>query len=84
MIPPALLIIGFGEQRRVRLPLPVFLLWPLILLGWICVAVAWPFTRGPGRAKVGGMLVALRCAHALRGLRIDIQGEDTNIYLSLI
>jgi hypothetical protein len=84
MMPPSLLILGFGEERRIRLPLPLFLLWPLLILGWLVFGLVWLVTLGKKPGPIAAMLIALRFCHAMRGLRVDLRSRGENIYLSFI
>jgi len=84
-MPPALLLLGFGRVRRFVLPLPLILLWPLLLLGWLCLGVGWLATAG--RVRPAALLAGaagLRALHELRGTRIDVRGRDTFIYMRFI
>ena len=85
MMPPSLLVLGFGEERRVRLPLPLFLLWPFLLVAWLGLGLAWLVTSG--RPRPGGLmagLTALRVFSELHGTKIDIRGQDASIYMQFI
>ncbi len=81
MIPPALLILRIG---RFWLPLPIFLLWPLVLLGWIIVGALWLLWGLPRRGRLRMTLNLLAALNALRGLSVDVQGKDENIKLQFI
>ena len=37
---PTLLLVGAGPRRRIWIPVPLFLLWPFWLLGWVVWAPA--------------------------------------------
>jgi hypothetical protein len=89
---PALLLVGVGRQRRVILPGPLFLLWPLLALGWLVVGV-WDLGRlaflGPERARRPGSSASLRAVLVLvaklSGLSIDVAARDGHgIYIRLI
>jgi hypothetical protein len=70
---PWLLIVGIGRRRRFPLPAPFFLLWPLVLLGWLIFGVGLLFTRR-WRDSVGlaGLHAALTLFPGLTGLRVDV------------
>lgn len=87
LIPPWLLILRIG---RFFLPLPVVLLWPVLvvlaavlyLLLPLAALVAWPF----GRARVVWVglprLLALFCA--FRGLRVDCsRGQGPRVLVEI-
>ena len=69
---PALIIIGFGARRRLWLPLPTILLWPLWLIGW-AVWFVLAVLRVPWQKPVRMALVL--GAH-LSGLRVDASSAD--------
>jgi hypothetical protein len=65
---PALLLVAVGGRRRVWIPLPAFLLWPVWLLGWV-VWLALRLLRVPWERP---LRAALALAAGLSGLRVDI------------
>jgi hypothetical protein len=71
MIPPVLLYIDIrNERRRIPIPIPVILLWPLLLLALLAVG-----TRAHAVAR---LLIAAR------GLKINVassDGDDIRILL---
>lgn len=81
MIPPALLVLRVG---RVWLPLPIFLLWPLVLIAWIVVGALWLLWGLPRRGRLRMMLNLLAALNALRGLSVDVRGDDENVNLRFI
>jgi hypothetical protein len=75
---PAVLLVGAGTRRRFWIPLPVILLWPFWLLGW----VVW----APVRLLVPEWAKALRLGLVmlaqLSGLALDVDTNDgTRIHL---
>jgi hypothetical protein len=84
---PVLAIVGLGRKRRVLIPFPFFLLWPLLLVGGL-VFGAFPRkegvnTRAPG--YFSRVSTALAVFWHLSGLWIDIRSNDgSNIYLRFI
>jgi len=83
-MPPALLLVRVGRARRLTLPLPLFLLWPLVLLAWVVLGPAWLVTAGRRPALLAAGITALRAFNELRGTRVDIRGRDASIYLQFI
>ena len=64
---PSLLIVGVGRRHEFPLPLPLFLLWPFLLLGWLLIR-EWR-----ARPVLAGMFGVLTLAAHLRGLRVDVR-----------
>ncbi|MBN2170030.1 MAG: hypothetical protein JW819_01760 [Candidatus Krumholzibacteriota bacterium] len=84
---PSLLLVGVGRRRRVILPLPVFLLWPLLALfalaAWILLRLAPAGTVTASAARTG--LSALAVACQLSGTRIDVRDPDgPQVYLRFL
>jgi hypothetical protein len=78
---PALLLVGVGHRRRVWIPLPVFLLWPLWLLGW----AVWSVFKAFGIPWERPLRVALLLGIHMSGVRLDIDSHDaTRIRLRMI
>ncbi len=72
---PVLGVVGVGGRRwAVPLPLPLILLWPLVLVPLGAAAglerLLRPGAAGPRRPTVGGAVLAM--LWQLSGLRIDI------------
>jgi len=84
-MPPALLLLRFGRRHRFHLPLPLFLLWPLLLLAWLGLGLVWLATSLGSRpgSLVAGM-TALRALGELRGTRIDLQGRDAAMTMRFV
>jgi hypothetical protein len=89
---PALLLVGVGRRRRVILPGPLFLLWPLLALGWLVLGL-WNLARvaflGPEGARRPGSNASLRAALTLianlSGLSVDVAARDgRGVYIRLI
>jgi len=81
MMLPGMLLIGAGARRRIWIPVPVIVLWPLWLLGWVVWAPA-RLLRRPWAPVLGGGLIALA---QLSGLRLDLDARDgTRIHLRFI
>jgi len=79
-----------GGERKVRLWIPMFLLWPLVL---VLALLALVFTiladivlllsRGPFHHSTRVLLAALAAAVETRGLRISIDGPGTIVHVSV-
>jgi hypothetical protein len=71
---PSLLIVGVGRRHEFPLPLPLFLLWPFLLLGWLAFGLGWLLIREwRARPVLAGMFGVLTLAAHLRGLRVDVR-----------
>jgi hypothetical protein len=76
------------EGRGFRLWLPLFLIWPLVLilvlaftpLVLLISLILWPF--GKGRAPLMFAPVILYVLCNLRGMRVDISGEE-QVYVNI-
>jgi hypothetical protein len=72
MTPPAVLLIGAGTRRRIWFPLPVILLWPFWLLGW----VVWLPARALLPRQAHLLRTVLIVSTQLSGLRMDVDTKD--------
>jgi hypothetical protein len=79
-----------GGERKVRLWVPMFLLWPLVLVLilpalvlTILADVVLLLSRGPFHHSTKVLLAGLATAAETRGLRISIDGPDTNVHVSV-
>ena len=88
--PPSLLRVRLhNDERHFGLWLPLFLLWPPILLialamfPIILVLAAMTWRRGWGRPLLltGPSIFRLFCG--LRGLTVDVQNQNEQVYISL-
>ena len=81
MMLPTVLLVGVGQRRRVWIPLPVILLWPFWLLGWVVWAPAWLLRSEWAQAlRTGLLLLAQRS-----GLQLDVDTTDgTRIHLRFV
>jgi hypothetical protein len=73
VIPPLLIYVRIG---RVPLPLPLVLLWPLLLGLLVCAAVILPLVPLRGmtvRQRVHAPFALWSMLAALRGLRTDVR-----------
>ena len=90
MMPPALVRVRVqNDERRLRLWLPVVLLWPLLavvaaLAVTVCALMA-AFGRRRGKARrvliAVPLMLYLLCS--LRGLRVDVAGGDGHVFVSI-
>lgn len=69
---PALLLVGVGHRRRVWIPLPVLLLWPIWPLGW----AVWGALRVFGIQWERPLRMALVMGLHLSGVEVDIDSAD--------
>jgi hypothetical protein len=84
---PSLLVLGIGRRRRLPVPLPLFLAWPIVGAGWAVVGlagfVAPGATRRPG--AFGTLRTGLTLFNQIRGTRIDIDDSNgTHVHLRLV
>lgn len=70
---PTFALISLPDKRRLpELPLPLFLLWPLVPLSF---ALAWLMRRhAPQKAEA--LRVATHMCCQLQGLTVDIESSD--------
>lgn len=89
MLPPMLLRVRIqGDKRRIRLWIPLILLWPLIfpavLLG---TPVALLAVRSKHRARSRSILLAgpllLYMLASLRGLRCNVDSGEDRVFISI-
>jgi len=69
---PAVILVGLGQIRTIWLPLPVFLLWPLWLLGWVFWALM-RFLHLPGHRR---LWLALSLSGRMSGSSLDIRSRE--------
>lgn len=93
IFPPSTLRIKIIEnhQKKVNLWLPLFILWPIVLLIMIPIMImALPFLLVAGLViplmviriiKLGPALISIFCS--MRGLKVDVQSKDSNVYISM-
>lgn len=79
---PAILLFGVGRHRRVWIPLPVFLLWPFWLLGW----VVWLVFKGLRVPYENSLKMALVMCAQLSGLKFDVESgtDGGRVYVRMI
>lgn len=88
--PPSVLRVRVeGRDRRFRLWLPLFALWPpVLLIGLllsplvvVAAAVTWP--RGWGRTVLLGGPHAFRLFCSLRGLEVRVRDDSETVLVSI-
>jgi hypothetical protein len=82
---PALLILGIGRQRRFPIPLPLFLIWPFVIvaLGIVSIGAAVFGRRTEQGRHLHLARIGLLTLFQLSGLKIDVReqsGEGVNIW----
>jgi hypothetical protein len=75
---PAIGLVQIGRKRWVPLPLPLFLLWPLLLVGWLLLeGVRLLVPRGSAAAlSLEAARLGFLTLFHLSGLRVDVQSAD--------
>lgn len=89
ILPPAILRLRLrNDERRIRLWIPLVLLWPVVaaalLLGMplAVLAAAFSWHRGWGRPILLAGPLLLYLLASLRGLRLDLASGDGRLFLS--
>ena len=71
----ALVRVGRHQRRSIRLWLPLFLLWPLVLPFAVVLAVAGLIVaRAYGVAAAGALRTAWQLVSGWRGMHIEVDG----------
>lgn len=90
MLPPALLRLRVhSDERRIRLWIPLVLLWPFIALVVILgapaliLAAACYRHRGWGRPMLLTGPLVLYALTSLRGLRIDLDSGGKRVFIAI-
>ena len=84
-MPPAFLLLWPGRSRRFFLPLPLFLLWPVLALAWVLVGVPWVLLPRSWRPRaLGAAVLALIMIHQLRGVALDLRGGSAGFHMKLV
>jgi hypothetical protein len=84
---PSLAIVRVGGQRGrgIRLWLPLFLLWPLLLPFAVVLAVAvLVMARAYGIAATGALRTAWQLASGWRGMHIEIDSPEVALLVRFI
>ena len=90
ILPPPLLRIRMrNKNTRFSLWLPLFLIWPLILLAMviltplvlICAALLWPVGMGKSILLTGFFLFRLFCS--IKGLEIVVEKSSEQVLISI-
>jgi hypothetical protein len=74
----AILSIGRGRRGRIRWPIPLLLLWPLVGLAWLVLGIALverKLSRRPPHPGLGALSAALDFFGQLSGLKIDVRSS---------
>jgi hypothetical protein len=88
---PALVLFGVGRRRRLILPGPLFLLWPLVTAAWIVLGL-WSLVRVVLLGREAGRpdplarcWIALALFGRLSGLVIDVAAHDGHrVYIRFV
>ena len=90
LLPPALVRVRVqSDDSRLRLWLPLFLLWPILALMAalavpVCALVAALYwRRGLGRPVLFAVPCLLYLVCSLRGLRLDVVGGGSRVFVSI-
>ncbi len=85
MIPPILMRIRI---RRIGLWLPVFLVWPILLVLWLLLlpfVLVWAVATG--RLRRGWLMVlapvVYRVICAMRGFQVDVRDDQNTVQISI-
>lgn len=84
---PAIGLVRVGRKRGFPLPLPLFLLWPLLLVGWLLLEGARLLVpRGAAAAlSLDAARLGFLTLFHLSGLSVDVQTSDgVNVRFRLI
>ncbi len=90
-LPPTLMHVKIrGEEGSFGVWLPLFLLLPLALVVFIillpliliAIIVLWP--SGWGRRALLTLWIAPQILCSLRGLKVDIENEKENVFISIV
>ena len=85
MIPSLALVRVGGHSRTIRLWLPLFLLWPLMLPLAVILAVAGPIVaRAYGVAATGLLRAAWQFVSGWRGMHIEVDSPDVAFQVRFI
>ncbi|MFQ5808629.1 MAG: hypothetical protein ACE5JM_03330 [Armatimonadota bacterium] len=91
MWPPSVMRLRVVDEgrRKIRIWLPLFLFWPILLLLAIAllpivllIALICGGPRGVGRALLGAWYLYAAVCH-LRGLNIEVSGEGDEVLVSV-
>lgn len=79
-MPPSLACIGLGRRQWIPIPIPLFLLWPLLGVGYVLAGVGIAVTRNHGSLastspSVGSRLGAGRSRPSAGGSRLGMGGS---------
>jgi hypothetical protein len=79
---PVWMLIGVGQDRRIWIPLPFFLLWPFWLLGWIL----WLFMKAARAPQEKVLRLVLMLGTQMSGtiIEIDSKNDDSHIHIRMM
>jgi hypothetical protein len=84
---PAFAVVRVGTWKRAAIPIPIFLVWPLVGLLWVATSIALIFVPNKRTARDPLALASAGAASLfqLSGLRIDVQSRrGERVYLRFI
>ena len=89
-LPPALLRVHVqNDERRMRLWIPLILLWPVVAVvlalatPLVVLAAALAWRRGWGRPVLLAGPVLLRVLTSLPGLRVNVAAGESRVFVSI-
>lgn len=88
-MPPLIVLVRIKQRAGARgfyIPLPLFLLWPLVLLVYAGLMFVFPFLPKEYRkhgvwAIIKASLDVFRC---LSGLEVDVESGTSHVYLKFL
>jgi hypothetical protein len=85
MIPPSFITV---RVQWAVIPLPIFLLWPFLALGWIVLGIAFSvllLVSGSNAAAIGRLWVeSWRLICAFSGTRVDVETQDARMKVRIV
>ena len=80
---PSFVLVSWRRDQRFPVPIPVLLLWPVVLplwfAGWVLTAIARVKT-----SWIAKLHLACSAFGRLSGLRVAIQSDDTYLTIAVI
>ena len=80
---PTLALVTWRESQRFALPIPLFLLWPIVLIVYLVANLVQLRTTDPN-SNAAKALVAVSVFNNARGLRLCITDDETQLSLKVI
>jgi hypothetical protein len=81
MMPPSLLLLGVGGERWF-VPVPLFLLWPLLLIAYLVLALGWLCCRNS--SWLSGLRLGLEAFRCSRGLKLWVRSKNESFRVRLV